>query len=70
MSNPVSNKQPSRCWYWWWCYPTPSEDGDMEELYGDQTVRQPEGLDQRSKMEEAVPKMERRRGSDAGQSTR
>jgi len=28
------------------------------------------GLDQRSKMEEVVPKMARRRGSDAGQSRR
>jgi len=28
----------------------------------------PQGLDQRSKMEEVVPKMARRRGSDAGQS--
>jgi len=30
----------------------------------------PQGLDQRSKMEEVVPKMARRRGSDAGQSRR
>jgi len=53
-------------------------DGGVEELYGDPTVgprpkvwtrATPQGLDQRSKME-VVPKMARRRGSDAGKSRR
>jgi len=39
-------------------------DGGVEELHGEAT---PQGLDQRSKTEEVVPKMARRRGSDAGQ---
>jgi len=39
----------------------------MEKLYGDPTSRTThKGLDQRSKMEELVPKMACRRGSDVG----
>jgi len=45
-------------------------DGGVEELYGDPTVGPRPDLDQRSKMEEVVPKMARRRGSDAEQSRR
>jgi len=52
----------------WWCYP--SEDGVTEALHRGPTVGpRPQGLDQRSKMEE-VPKIARWRGSDAGQSRR
>jgi len=60
-----------RRWWWWWCYPTPSEGwgrgGTLRRLKSRAT---PQGLDQRSKMEEVVPKMARRRGTDAGQSRR
>jgi len=40
-------------------------DGGAEEFFGDTNSRAtPQGLDQKSKMEEVVPKMARRRGSD------
>jgi len=47
-----------------WCYsgatrPLPRDWG-AEELHGDPTVESRQGLDQRSKMEEVVPKMTRR----------
>jgi len=43
----------------------------MEELHRGPTVgATPQGLDQRSKMEEVVPKMAHWRGSDAGKSRR
>jgi len=37
-----------------WCYPTPSEDGGEEEFRGGppNSLATPQGLDQRSKMEE------------------
>jgi len=50
------------------CYPTPSEGWGREGTPRRPNCRAtPQGLDQRSNMEE-VPKMARRRGSDAGQS--
>jgi len=49
--------------------PDPFLNEGVEELHGDPTVgATPQSLNQRSKMEEVVPKMARRRGSDAGQS--
>jgi len=43
-------------------------DGGVKELPRRPNSRAtPQGMDQRSKMEEVVPKMARRRGSDAGQ---
>jgi len=55
----------------WWCYPTPSEGwgrGGTPQKPNSRAT--PQGLGQRLKMEELVPKMARRRGSDAGQSRR
>jgi len=52
--------------------PLPRDRG-VEELHGDPTVGprlKVWTLDQRSKIEEVVPKMARRRGTDAGQSRR
>jgi len=56
---------------WWWCYPTPSAEWECRGTPRKPNSRaSPQGLDQRSKMDEVVPKMARRRGSDAGQSRR
>jgi len=48
--------------WWWLCYPTPSEGwgrgGTPRRLNSRST---PQGLDQMPKVEEAVPKMARRR---------
>jgi len=50
----------------WWCYPTPSEGWGREgTLLRSNSRAMPQGLDQRSKMEEVVPKMARRRGSNS-----
>jgi len=51
---------------WWWCYPTPPWKNSRRP----NSRATPHGLDQRSEMEEVVPKMTRQRGSDAGQSRR
>jgi len=49
---------------WWWCYPTPSEGWGRGGTPRRLNIRAtPQGLDQRSKMEEVVPNMARRRGS-------
>jgi len=49
------------------CYPTLPRDGGVEELCGDPNSRTtPQGLNQRSKMEEVVPKMAHRRGLRCG----
>jgi len=41
---------------WWWCYPTPSEGWGREETTRRPKSRAtPQGLDQRSKMEEVIP---------------
>jgi len=53
---------------WWWCNPTPSERGGTPRRPNSRA--RPQGLDLRLKMEEVVPKMARRRGSDAGESRR
>jgi len=53
----------------WWCYPIPSEGwgcGGTPRRPNSRAM--PKGLDQSSKMEEVVPKVARRRVSDAGQS--
>jgi len=51
--------------------PTPSEEwGHGGTPQRPNRWAMPQGLDQRSKMEEVVLKMTCRRGSDAGQSTR
>jgi len=42
----------------------------FREMRGPNSRAPPQGLDQGSKMEEAVAKMTRRRGSDAGQARR
>jgi len=56
---------------WWWCHPTPSEGwGRRGTPLRRNSWATPQGLDQKSKMEEVVPKMARRRASDAGQSRR
>jgi len=56
---------------WRWCYPTPSEGWERGGTPRRPSSRAtPQGLNQRSKMEEVVPMMARRRGSDAGQSRR
>jgi len=47
---------------WWWCYPT----GRGETPRRPNSRGTPQGMDQKSKMEEVVPKIARRRGSDAG----
>jgi len=55
---------------WWWCYPILSEGwgrGGTPRRPNSRATTQ--GLYQRLKME-VVPKMARRRGSDAGQSRR
>jgi len=45
-------------------------DGGVEELHGDPTVGPCPRSEPEVKMEEVLPKMARRRGSDAGQSRR
>jgi len=64
---------------WWWCYPIVSVSGTFEgwRIGGrGGTPRKPnsrailQGLDQKSKMEEAVSKMAGRRASVEGQSRR
>jgi len=55
----------------WWCYPTSSEGwGCRGTPQRPNSRATPQGLDQRSNMEEVVRKIARRRGSDAGQSRR
>jgi len=52
-------------------YPTPSDSWGCEGILRRPNSRAtPQYLDQKSKMEEVEPNMERRRGSDAGQSRR
>jgi len=66
-----SKKRKIKHWriWWWWCYPTPSDGwGCGGAPRRPSSPATPQGLDQWSKMEEVVPKMVRRRGSDAGQS--
>jgi len=47
---------------WWSCYPTPSEGwGHRETLQKPISWTTPQGSDHRSKMEEVVPKMARRK---------
>ena len=58
-------------WWWWWYYPTPSEGWGRRG-----TPRRPnsratlQGLDHRSRVEREEPKIDLRRGSEAGQSRR
>jgi len=57
--------------WWWWCYQTSSEGwgrGRTPRRSNSRTTTQ--DLDQTLQMEETVPKIARRRGSDAGQSRR
>jgi len=57
--------------WWWWCYPTPFEGwgrGGTPQRPNSRAT--PQDLDERSEMEEVVPKMACRRGSYAGQSRR
>jgi len=65
------NKSKTANWSdWWWYYPTPSEEwGRGGTPRRPNSRATPQGLDQRSKME-VVPKIARRKGSDAGQSRR
>jgi len=52
--------------WWWWCHTTLSEEwGHRGTLRWPSSWATPQGLDQRPKKEEVVPKMARRRGSDA-----
>jgi len=49
--------------WWWWCYPIPSEGWGHGRIPRRPDSRAtPQGLDQRSKMEEVVPTMARPRG--------
>jgi len=54
--------------WWWWCYPTPSEGLGAEGFRGDPTVGLHSKIWTRGQKMEVVPKMARRRGSDARQS--
>jgi len=53
---------------WWWRYPTPSEVWDRGETPRKPNNRDtPQNRNQRSKIEDVVPKMARWRGLVAGQ---
>ena len=55
----------------WWYYPTPSEGwGCGGTLRRPNSRATPQGLDHRSKIEREEPKIDLRRGSEAGQSRR
>ena len=57
--------------WWWWYYPTPSEEwghGGTPRRPNSQAT--PQGLDYRSRIEREEPKVDLRRGSEAGQSRR
>ena len=57
--------------WWWWYYPTPSEGwvrGGTPRRPNSWAT--PQGLDQRSRIEREEPKIDLRRGSEAGQSRR
>jgi len=44
-------------WWWWWCYSTPSDGwGRRGTPRTPNSWATPQGLNQRSKMEEVVPK--------------
>jgi len=50
-------------WWWWWCYLTHIEGCEFEEiLRRPNSWATPQGPDQWSKMEEAVPKKVHQRG--------
>jgi len=55
--------------WWWWCYSIPSEGwwcGGTSRRPNSRAT--PQGLDQREKMEEVVPKMARRDSQGGGES--
>ena len=57
--------------WWWWYYPTPSEGwGQGGTLRRPNSRATPQGLDHRSRIEREEPKIDLRRGSEAGQSRR
>ena len=57
--------------YWWWYYPTPSKGwGRGETPRRPNSRATPQGLDHRSRIEREEPKIDLRRGSEAGQSRR
>ena len=56
---------------WWWYYPTPSEGwGRGGTPRRPNSRATPQGLDHRSRIEREEPKIDLRRGSEAGQSRR
>ena len=56
---------------WWWYYPTPFEGwGRGGTLRRPNSRATPQGLDHRSRIEREEPKIDLRRGSEAGQSRR
>ena len=58
-------------WWWWWYYPTPSEGwGRGGTPRRPNSRATPQGLDHRSRIEREEPKIDLRRGSEAGQSRR
>ena len=58
-------------WWWWWYYPTPSEGwGHGGTPRRPNSRATPQGLDHRSRIEREEPKIDLRRGSEAGQSRR
>ena len=57
--------------WWWWNYPTPSEGwGRGGTPRRPNSRATPQGLDHRSRIEREEPKIDLRRGSEAGQSRR
>ena len=60
-----------RWWRWWWYYPTPSEGwGRGGTPRRPNSRATPQGLDHRPRIEREEPKIDLRRGSEAGQSRR
>ena len=58
-------------WWWWWYYPTPFEGwGRGGTPRRPNSRATPQGLDHSSRMEREEPKIDLRRGSEAGQSRR
>ena len=58
-----------KLWWWWWYYPTPSEGwGRGGTPRRPNSRATPQGLDHRSRIEREEPKIDLRRGSEAGQS--
>ena len=61
----------SPLWWRWWYYPTPSERWGRRRTPRRPSSRAtPQGLDHRSRIEREEPKIDLRKGSEAGQSRR